>query len=108
MHTLPDADEVATRAALLLSAPAGAVVHRGEVVGAAGLDAAQREALSTWVRTDPLAATPWEGGLRRWARAAWPGLPDSEVWILGAAIRPLPGGCYETLSAFLQELSEAA
>lgn len=104
MYACFDPLEVATRAALLLGAPAAAVLRDGRVVGSVGLDVDETAALQQWIDTDPASAIPWEGDLRRLARTRWPGDEADEVWILGDRVRRLPDGAYRVLAAFMEQV----
>lgn len=102
-----DAAALAVRAALLLGAPAAAVVWQGRILGHHGLTGPDLVDLDAWLMHDPQSARPFHGVLRRIARAAWPGDADVEVWVFGSEVRRLPGMAYDVLHAFLIEVAAA-
>jgi hypothetical protein len=108
LEPLPDPDEVALRSAVILGASAAIVVGDRAVLGTYGIDGEALAQVEEWIRTDQLAATPVTGRLRRVARAPWPGLSGTEVWVLGTQIRKLPVDAYTVLVAFLEQLGARA
>ena len=105
---MPEPDEVALRAAVILGAPAAVVVDDRTVLGTFGIDLDAMDEVEEWLVTDRVSATSQTGRIRRVARAAWPGLAGTEVWVLGTKVRRLPLDAYTVLTAFLDELARKA
>lgn len=105
---LPEPDEVALRAAVILGASAAVVVDERTVLGTFGIDLSAMDEVEEWLVTDPVSATSQTGRIRRIARATWPGLPQTEVWVLGSKVKRLPLDAYLVLTTFLEQLSRRA
>ena len=82
--------------------------HARAVLGTFGIDLDAMDEVEEWLVTDRVSATSQTGRIRRVARAAWPGLRGTEVWVLGTRGRRLPLDAYTVLTAFLDELARKA